>query len=101
MAVSRERDVVVDPRFAVPEGTVDVRYENKDNGESSYDAATRASNTPTLSDPTSPIPIPPATFTIVEQIVRMGIDGRSVVDVIIDFPDINGIDDIQIRATPV
>lgn len=95
--------VIIDRHFFVPVGGVDVRQQNDtDTENSSYlnntDVAQDA-NAPILNTPSSSVPMPPASFSIVDQRVRISADGSAVVDVTIAFPDIPGIDHIDVRMT--
>ena len=100
MAVQRTRQIEIDPMFHVPQGVEDVRQQNKIDGQFSYSSESIAQD-PILETPTSVLPMPPTTFTIVDQAVRIGPDGRSVVDVTIEFPDVSGISNIDIRTTTI
>jgi len=101
MATSRVRDVVIDPRFFVPPGVVDVRHQNNEDAEVLYDASTLAQEGPVLQSPASVIPMPPTSYTIVDQRVRIASDGRAIVDAIVDFPDVDGVISIDVRVTKV
>jgi len=101
MATSRNRDVVLDPHFFVPSGVVDVRQQSDENNEYLYDVSTLAEEGPVLDTPQSVIPMPPTSYEITEQRVRISSDGRAVVDVYIDFPDIEGINTIDVRVTKI
>jgi len=101
MATSRDRDVVLDPHFFVPSGVVDVRQQNNENAEYLYDDSILAEEGPTLETPTSVIPMPPTSYQIASQRVRIASDGRAVVDVYIEFPDVDGIETIDVAVTKV
>lgn len=100
MAVQRTREIEIDPMFYVPPGVVDVRQENKDNGEFSYQVVDMAGYGPVLATPTSTVPMPSTGFQIVDQAVRIGSDGRTVVDVTLDFPDVSDTYSIDVRVSP-
>jgi hypothetical protein len=99
MATDRDRDIEIDPHFFVPPGVVDVRHENKENGEFFYEEDTRASDGPTIAYPEAVLPMPPSNYKIVNQTVRISPGGRAAVDVIIEFPDVQGIYSIDVRVT--
>lgn len=99
MAKDRDRDIEIDPRFFVPNGVVDVRQENKEDGEYYYNEKTLAAEGPTLQSPESVLPMPSSSFEIVEQRVRIAPDGRAVVDVIVEFPD--AVFKVDVRVTTV
>lgn len=99
MAKSNERDISLDPRFSVPPGVIDVRQQGQDNGATYYDSNTLAGEGPILRTPSSTVPMPPSAFSIVEQRVRIGSDGRAVVDVTLEFADVPGINSIDVRVT--
>jgi len=101
MATSRVRDVVIDPHFFVPSGVIDVRQQNNENSDYLYDASTVAQEGPIILTPESTIPMPPTSYSIAEQHVRMASDGRAVVDVYVDFPDVDGINTIDVRVTKI
>lgn len=99
MATSRVRDIAIDPSFAVPPNVVDVRQLDKENTEFYYDDSTLADEGPTLESEISTIPMPPSTYQILEQRVRIASDGRAVVDVILEFPEIEGVQNIDVGVT--
>lgn len=86
MAQTRNREIVVDPRFSVPPGVVDVRQENSENGEFNYTQEDQAQDGLIITTPGASVPIP-SSFTIVSQRVRISPGGQQVIDVEIDFPD--------------
>jgi hypothetical protein len=101
MATSRDRDVVLDPHFFVPSGIVDVRQQNNIDAEYLYDDSILADEGPELQTPTSVIPMPPTSYSIASQRVRIASDGRAVVDVYVEFPDVEGIETIEVAVTTV
>lgn len=98
------RDIELDPRFLVPPGIIDVRQENKEDSYYVYNIdpteIAAPGDGPILETPQSPIPNAPSRYTIVSQTVRTGGDGRSVVDLLLEFPDDVGTYDIDVRFTP-
>lgn len=95
--------LIIDKHFFVPVGAVDVRQQNDTDSENtSYidnsDVALD-DNQPTLGTPTATVPMPPTSYSIVDQRVRISADGTAVVDVTIEFPDIPGIDHFDVRIT--
>lgn len=101
MATNTVRDIVVDNLFPIPPGMVDMRYENKEDGEFNYiNEDDIADSAPILDAPDSTVPtLPLASFKIVDQTIRITSDGRSVVDVTFEFPDVNGILSVEMRVT--
>lgn len=99
MATDPDKDIEIDPRFFIPPGLIDVRQSNKQNSEYIYDDSTRAVEGPILETPTSVVPIAPTSYSIVSQRVRTSSDGRAVVDVLVEFPDIPGVQSIDIQIT--
>lgn len=101
MAIQQNPQTIIDRNFFVPVGTVDIRQQNTEDYEFSYTAADIATdnNQPTLNTPTATVPAPPTSFAITEQRVRISTDGTAVVDVTLEFPDIPGIDHIDVRIT--
>lgn len=87
----------------MPPAVIDVRQDSETN---SYDAYSNPAisveviDGPILEFPNSSIPSAPSSYSIVSQTVRQGSDGSSVVDVLVDFPDISGIYDVDVRVTP-
>jgi hypothetical protein len=100
MAIQRTRDIEIDPMFHVPQNVVDVRQQNKVDGQFNYVPGDVAID-PILATPTSLVPMVPTTFSIVDQAVRISADGRSVVDVTIEFPDIAGISSVDVQVSTI
>jgi hypothetical protein len=99
MAIQTHREIIIDKFFSVPPGVVDVRHANEADGEFNYSSATDVAETPTLSSPGVQIPMTMSSFSITDQTIRMTSDGRSVVDVTFEFPDLPGVININIRET--
>lgn len=100
--MARDRDIELDPRFLVPPGVIDVRQENKDDSYQAYspEDVVLPGDGPVLEFSNSTVPRAPSRYTIVSQNVRNAADGRTVVDVLLDFPDNMGEVDIDVRVTP-
>lgn len=99
------RDIELDPRFLVPPGVIDVRQENREDwapvyNDSSSDITVDPSDGPILEFPSSLTLNAPSTYKIVSQTIRTAADGRTVVDVLLEFPDNQGIFDIDVKVTP-
>lgn len=101
MATDRQRDIELDPRFYCPPGIIDVRQANKENGEYYYNPDDIAVEGPVLDYPEAVLPMPPSSYKIVDQRVRIAPDGRAVVDVTVEFPDVQGIYSIDVRVTTI
>lgn len=101
MATPDPIQTIIDSHFFVPAGSIDIRQQDNTDSEFIYGAASIASdnNQPTLLTPTSTVPMPPTSFEIVSQRVRISADGTAVVDVTLQFPDIPGVDHIDVRIT--
>lgn len=101
MATQHNVQQIIDSHFFVPVGAIDIRQQNKEDSEFIYTATDVASdnNAPILETPTSNVPMPPTSFEIVSQRVRISADGSAVVDVTLQFPDIPGVDHIDVRIT--
>lgn len=99
MAKEENKQIILDNRFFVPPTVIDVRAAGDTNGAKFYDVTDVAVEAPTLSDPTANIPMPPSSYEIVEQHVRISSDGRAVVDVMLEFPDTPGVETIDVRVT--
>lgn len=100
MAKEIDKQLILDNRFFVPPGVIDVRAAGDESGDRYYENPSDvAVEGPVLDTPTSNVPMPPSSYQIAEQRVRISSDGRAVVDVWVEFPDINGVDTIDVRVT--
>lgn len=99
MAVDTNKQTIIDSHFFVPKGVVDVRQANDDDYAATYTADDTAQDPPILDTPTAAVPMPPTSYQIVDQYVRISADGTAVVDVTIEFPDVAGINTIDVRVT--
>lgn len=102
MAIQQNPQTIIDKHFFVPVGAVDIRQQNNDDSEFVYSTTADIaldSNQPTLSNPVATVPMPPTSYQIANQRVRIAGDGTAVVDVTLEFPDIPGIDHIDVRIT--
>lgn len=101
MAIQQNIQTIIDKHFFVPVGAIDIRQENETDYEFIYTATDIASdnNAPILQNPTDVVPMPPTSYEIVGQRVRISADGTAVVDVTLQFPDITGVDHIDVRIT--
>lgn len=101
MATQQNLQTIIDHHFFVPVGAVDIRQEDAGDSSTVYTGTDTAddNNQPVLATPTSSVPMPPTSFTIVSQRVRISSGGSAVVDVTLEFPDIQGIDHIDVRMT--
>ena len=109
MAKLRKREIIIDPRFPVPPGVIDVRHQNEadasayyysEGQEGSGEGDLVAVELPTLESPQSQIPNAPLTYTIVSQTVKQAEDGTTTVDVVIEFPETN-IFDVEVAYSKV
>lgn len=101
--MAERRNLELDPRFLVPPAVIDVRQDNETNAYAVYSNAqtvVEAVDGPILEFPNSSIPNAPSSYTIVSQTPRVGSDGSTVVDVLLEFPDSMGVYDIDVRLTP-
>lgn len=100
MAKEIDKQIVLDNRFFVPPGVIDVRQAGAEEGDSYYgDPADVAVEGPVLDNPVSIVPMPPTSYEIASQRVRISSDGRAVVDVFLEFPDLTGVETIDVRIT--
>jgi hypothetical protein len=101
MAIEENKQTTIDNHFFVPLGVIDIRQKDAADYAYIYNPSDTASdsNAPVLGTPTSTIPMPPSSFSIIEQRVRISPDGTTVVDVTLQFPDIPGVDHIDVRVT--
>jgi hypothetical protein len=114
MATFKDRDIEIDPRFPVPQGVVDVRqesgteisygYSETDGSENDPALAVindgSSSSTPILLNPAQLVPIPKS-FHVVAQETRITTDGRTVVDVTVEYPDVDGVSAVERRLTKI
>lgn len=102
MAKEIDKQISLDSHFYVPPGVIDVRPgQVDDDGQGNYDNPQDiAVEGPVAPEPDSP-PMPPTSFQIVEQRVRIASDGHAVVDVLIEVPDVAGVDNIDVRVSKV
>lgn len=96
MAKEPDKQLILDDRFFLPPGVIDVRSAGEENGVGFYDPEDVAVDGPTLLTAESTIPIAPTSFQVVDQHVRIGSDGRAVVDVTLEFPDLPGVYSIEV-----
>lgn len=101
MGKTRVRSVEIDEHFFVPTGVVDVRQEGEDNGEFNYGPQDTAIGAPVLETPDAIVPMPLDGMKIIEQRVRIASDGSSVVDITFEFPDVAGVQSIEMSYTKV
>lgn len=103
MAKSPNEDILLDPRFYVPAFVIDVRQEGERDGEMDYLPGNVADAGPTITTPGTGagtnIPMPPTTISVVSETVRKTSDGRTVVDLVLEFPDVQGIEQIDVGMT--
>lgn len=97
---ANSKQIILNSNFFVPPGVVDVRAQTDDDAvDTFYDVGDIAVEGPTLDDPEDVVPMPPSSYTIVEQRVRLSAGGQAVVDVTLEFPDVYGIETIEVRTT--
>lgn len=99
MAVESNKQTIIDQHFFVPTGVVDMRQSDSTDYSYLYDPATTAVEGPIINKPTARVPMPPTSYSIVDQHVRTSADGTTVVDVTVEFPDIPGVNSIDVRIT--
>jgi hypothetical protein len=105
MAKLTNDEIVIDKRFYAPPFVIDVRQEGEEDGSMDYQVSDVASDGPVLQNPGdgssggTNIPMPPTTFAVTSERVRITSDGRAVVDLEIEFPDVPGIETIDVGKT--
>jgi hypothetical protein len=103
MAKGLNEEIVIDKHFYVPPFVVDVRREGEEDARYDYNPNGGGTASPgdegTMNPGTGVVLVPPTSYTIVDQTVRIASDGRAVVDVTIEFPDVSGIQSIDVRVT--
>ena len=113
--MASNNDIVVDPNFFFPPGIIDMRYEQKDIGITN-DSNTAPNQSAELFGSAIPVDytlnatpveftsnslLPPPSFIVISQNVKLDTSGKSVVDVVIEVPDINGVTQIGARMTKI
>jgi hypothetical protein len=99
MATANNKEIILNNNFFVPPGIVDVRQADADEAQTVYTPEDVAVEGATLDESTDKMPMPPTSFQIVDQHVRISADGRAVVDVTLQFPDVSGVENIDVRVT--
>lgn len=114
MANKQEKDILIDPRFEFPRGIIGVEYskprEEEEFSQTSYSLEMLDDETingePVGSDSDQPSSAPPSfslkapsSFSVVEQKVRISPGGTTVVDVVIEIDDIEGVKEYDTRTT--
>lgn len=99
MAKEVDKQTIIDNHFFVPPGVIDVRQGGSESGTDSYIPGTTAVAEPILETPESLVPMPPTSYTVVDQRVRIASDGRTVVDVVLEFADVPGVNSIDVRVS--
>lgn len=102
MATQSNQQQIIDAHFYVPKGVVDMRQQDSTDYGYVYTPDTKANaggDAPILDKPPSKVPAPPTSYMIVDQHVRTAADGSTVVDVTVEFPDIVGVNSIDVRVT--
>jgi len=93
--------VVIDDRFYVPPGMIDVRQSGSSSDSGYYGPQDLTGDIQVVAPPAPTLPTPPTSFQVVEQHVRVSSDGRAVVDLYLEFPDDEGVESIDVRVTKV
>lgn len=104
MAKAFDGEIVVDKRYYAPPFVVDVRQEGANDADYIPGGSAGSGGTtpaPELPGDGGKIRLPPTSFTIVSQTVRIAADGRAVVDVLLEVPDVSGVQAIDVRSTAV
>lgn len=103
MAKETDKQIIIDEHFFVPQGVIDVRHASEEEGSTFYsspdDVAAPDVYIPDATSEEVPVLMPPTSFSVYEQRVRIASDGRAVVDVVLDFPDMYGAKSIDVRVT--
>lgn len=101
-----KRDVVIDPRFPLPELVADVRVDYSESSTSSFDE----NDVISVAGPDGVVPqdttlnpsIPTVTsMSIIDQTIRFTDDGRAVVDATIQFPVASEVIELQVQISKV
>lgn len=105
MANNVNAGVSIDPAlFFVPEDVIDVRASTGPHDDISSepvpDIDDNEDQTPDESNPDSDIALQtPQWIQIASQVVRIGADGRTVVDVTLEVEEVAGAEDYELRVT--
>lgn len=103
-------ETVINPNFFLPPNVLDLRYLQTDEDgdpqsvvdvEVTYPIDEPVDDVPPTNDGSSPdLPIPDG-ITFVSQTVRSPTGGGYVIDVVIDIPDIPGVDGFEVSVAKV
>lgn len=113
--VAKKDETYIDPQFFLPPGVYDFQYIDKDDISDGEEGATEFSEFDTVSDELtqtadeafvadvspesdSPLPIPEG-LTIVSQSVKAAAGGGYLVDIIVDIPDMHGVENFDVAVT--
>lgn len=101
----RKDETVVDARFFIPKNIVNLRfrqdYDLTDSTFFSSDPQTPVDQmVPADPGQNESLPKPDVSFNLVSQTLRIAPDGKQVVDVVIELPDVDGAE-YEMRVTRV
>lgn len=96
----------IDKLFYAPPFIVDVRQEGENDGLDDYSQNDLSGSTPDNPQApqlpgsgANPTVVPPTGYKVISQTVRIGPDGNSVVDLVLEFPDQNGVQSVDVGYT--
>lgn len=104
MAESNGRSIELNHMFAPPPGVVDAiqmqdvnaAFTAPDDVDETESEIEIAISNATVGDPSVS---PPASMTVVSQTVSLSADGTSSTTVVVEFPDVDGMFDVEVRQT--
>jgi hypothetical protein len=88
----------IDPRIYVPPVE---NYEYKEASDTAFGAGVAVEELSLPATSTTTGLMPPENITIIDQIVRKGPDGRTVVDLVIEVQDMPGATEYEVRTAIV
>jgi hypothetical protein len=115
--VEKRDETYIDPNFFLPPNVFDIRYIDKDDTSEGEDVPelSESDSGPTdidtidtvtaeddyasaLPETTNPLPIPDG-LTVVSQTVKAAAGGGYLVDIVVDIPDMPGVENFDVAVT--
>jgi hypothetical protein len=87
--------------FEIPEGLIDLQYEQDEYIDGWDDAAEEIVDDTEIDDQAGDQPDVPTNFTITQLPVRFGPDGSQIVDLLIEVEDVPEISNYEVHVTKV
>ena len=107
--MANKDEIYVDPNFFLPPNVYDFRYSEKQNGNDTPEVDTQQSEEvivnpdgdgTTYSNPESTaFLLIPESISVVSQTVKAAAGGGYLVDLVIEIPDMNGVENFDVAVT--